>query len=224
MSRNGDLRPGGDGSLPGPDGGDLTTGSSAPAVEGRTLEQAIGVQVRAFRRTLDLTVSDLAGAAGISVGTLSKIENGQISPSLSTLQGLATALNVPITALFSAFEEKRGCSFVRAGQGVIIDRRGTKVGHRYELLGHALGGDMVVEPYLIELSEEAEPYNAFRHEGTELIYMLTGEVLYRHADRLYHLRPGDTLMFDSAAAHGPEQLLVRPMTYLSIIVYRRETA
>ncbi len=204
---------------------DLLTGSGAPSAEHRTLEHAIGAQVRSFRRKLDLTVSDLAGAAGISVGTLSKIENGQISPSLSTLQALSGALNVPITALFSAFEEKRGCSFVRAGQGVAIDRRGTKVGHRYELLGQSLGGgDVVVEPYLIQLSEEAEPYTAFRHEGVELIYMLSGEVVYRHADRLYHLKPGDTLMFDSAAAHGPEQLLVRPMTYLSIIVYRRESA
>ncbi len=50
--------------------------------------------------------------------------------------------------------------------------------------------------------------------------MLTGEVIYRHADRTYHLKPGDSLLFDSAAMHGPETLVVRPMTYLSIIIYR----
>lgn len=201
---------------------EYNTGSSAPAAVAVTLEEALGVQVRSIRRELDLTVSDLAGAAGISVGMLSKIENGQISPSLGTLQSISKALNVPITTLFSAFEERRDCSFVRAHQGVIIERRGTKVGHQYELLGHGLGGDIVVEPYLITLSEEAAPYTGFRHAGVEFIYMLSGEVLYRHADRTYHLRPGDALMFDSGAAHGPEGLLKAPMTYLSIIVYGRD--
>jgi transcriptional regulator with XRE-family HTH domain len=195
------------------------TGSGAPAPPSRTLEEALGVQIRNLRRQLDLTVADLAGAAQISVGMLSKIENGQISPSLGTLQRLAEALNVPITALFSTFEEKRGCSFVRANQGVVIDRRGTKVGHRYELLGHTIGGDLVVEPFLITLSEEAVPYTGFQHAGVELIYMLTGEVVYRHGDRSYHLKPGDSLMFDSNAMHGPEELVARPMTYLSIIMY-----
>ncbi len=202
---------------------DYVTGSNAPAASASTLEHALGVQVRSIRRQLDLTVSDLAGAAGISVGMLSKIENGQISPSLGTLQSIAKALNVPITTLFSAFEERRDCSFVRAHQGVIIERRGTKVGHQYELLGHGLGGDIVVEPYLITLSEEATPYTGFRHAGVEFLYMLSGEVVYRHADRTYHLRPGDSLMFDSGAAHGPEELIVRPMTYLSVIVYARDT-
>lgn len=200
---------------------ELRTGSGAPAAAARTLEQALGQRIRAIRHDLDLTVSDLAGAAAISVGMLSKIENGLISPSLATLQAITGALNVPISSLFSVFEEKRDCSYVPAGQGVHIERRGTKVGHLYELLGHALGGEIAVEPYLITLSEEAVPYTGFRHAGVEFIYMLSGEVIYRHGDRTYHLRPGDSLLFDSAATHGPEELIVRPMTYLSIIIFSR---
>lgn len=200
---------------------ELRTGSGAPSA-GHTLEQALGQRIRAIRRDLDLTVSDLAGSAGISVGMLSKIENGLISPSLSTLQAITGALNVPISSLFASFEEKRDCSYVASGQGLRIDRRGTKVGHIYELLGHALGGDIAVEPYLITLSEEAVPYTGFRHAGVEFIHMLTGEVIYRHGERSYHLRPGDSLLFDSAATHGPEELVVRPMTYLSIIMYGRQ--
>ena len=42
------------------------------------------------------------------------------------------------------------------------------------LLGHGLGGDIVVEPYLITLTEEAAPYTGFRHAGVEFIYMLSG--------------------------------------------------
>lgn len=199
---------------------ELATGSGAPPISERTLERAIGAQIRELRRRFHLSVADLASAATISAGMLSKIENGQISPSLSTLQAVAGALNVPITTLFSTFEEKRDCSFVREGQGVVIERRGTKVGHVYQLLGHALAGELMVEPYLITLKEGAAPYTGFRHDGVEFIYMLSGEVLYRHADETYHLRPGDALLFDSAALHGPEELIVTPMTYLSIIVYR----
>jgi len=200
------------------------TGSSAAAVSDLTLEQAIGAQVRLLRRRVGITVSELAASAGLSGGMLSKIENGQISPSLASLQALATALNVPLTTFFSTFEEKRDCSFVKAGTGVIIERRGTKAGHQYSLLGAAIGGTVVVEPYLITLHKDAAPYPAFQHEGTEFIYMLTGEVVYRHGDQAYHLAPGDALLFDSAAPHGPEKLIVQPMTYLSIITYSREPA
>ena len=201
--------------------GALLTGSGAPKEAIRSLETEIGIEARRLRKDLDLTVAELGNAAGISTGMLSKIENGSISPSLATLDSLAKALNVPISRLFSEREEQRDCSFVKAGQGVRIDRRGTKSGHLYDLLGHSLGGSIGVEPYLITLKTDAVPYTGFRHAGVEYIYMLTGKVRYRHADRLYVLEPGDSLFFDAAARHGPEELIKTPMTYLSIIIYPR---
>jgi transcriptional regulator with XRE-family HTH domain len=195
------------------------TGSGAPRIAERTLEEAIGAQIRLHRKRLDITGGELAAAAGLAAGTLSKIENGQISPSLSTLQSLARALNQPLSSFFTPYEERHDCSFVKAGRGVNIERRGTKAGHHYQLLGHSLGKDIVVEPFLITLSEEARPYTSFQHSGVELIYMLTGKVLYRHADMTYLLEPGDTLFFDAAAPHGPEELTELPMTYLTIIIY-----
>jgi transcriptional regulator with XRE-family HTH domain len=205
------------------DKNDFRTGSNAPP-EPRTLERALGARIRSIRRERDLSVIDLASASNISAGMLSKIENGQISPSLSTLQSLANALTVSLSMLFAATEERRDCSFVRAKQGVIIERRGTKVGHVYQLLGHVLGGDVVFEPFLITLKEEAEAFTGFQHSGIEFIYMLTGEVIYRHGDKNYRLRPGDSILFDSGALHGPETLVKCPMTYLSVIVYPRKQA
>jgi transcriptional regulator with XRE-family HTH domain len=199
---------------------DLRTGSSAPShVSPRTLEAGIGTEVRRLRKSLDLTVSELGLAAGISAGMLSKIENGGISPSLATLDALAKALNVPISRLFAETEERRDCSFVKGGNGVRIERRGTKAGHLYDLLGHSLAGEIGVEPYLITLKRDAVPYTHFRHAGVEFLYMLTGKVRYRHADRSYVMEPGDALFFDAAARHGPEELIEAPMTYLSIIIY-----
>ena len=197
------------------------TGSDAPSHRARSLEQMIGSQIRQQRKRLDLTGQDLANAARISTGMLSKIENGQISASLSTLQAIASALSVPLPAFFAPYEELRDCSYVPAGHGVSIERRGTKAGHRYQLLGRSLSGDVVVEPYLITLTKEAAPYTGFRHAGVEMIYMLTGRVSYRHADKSYPLRPGDTLLFDASASHGPERLIKLPMSYLSIICYSR---
>ena len=129
---------------------------------------------------------------------------------------------MPLTSFFATYEERRDCSYVPSGQGVTIERRGTKSAISTSCWGHSIAGNLVVEPYLITLSGEAEPYPVFQHAGIEFIYMLTGAVTYRHADKLYPLRPGDALMFDFSAPHGPEELTEPPMTYLSIIVYTRD--
>ena len=200
---------------------ELVTGSSAPDPAERPLERALGNQIRTIRRQQDLSISDLAGAAGISNGMLSKLENGAISPSLTTLQAISSVLQVSLSSLFASFEERQDCSFVQAGQGVAIDRRGTKVGHMYHLLGAVLRGDVVVEPYLITLSEDAVAYTGFRHSGVEFLYILEGEVDYRHGSETYHLTPGDSLLFDSSAMHGPEHLSGVVTRYLSVIVYPR---
>ena len=152
----------------------------------------------------------------------SKIEAGSISTSLSTLKALAHALNVPIAELFAEVEDRRDCSVVPAGQGLSIDRRGTQAGHHYELLGHALRGPIVVEPYLITLSRDAGAFSRFRHRGTEFLFMLEGVIRYRHGDNSHRLAPGDAMLFDSAALHGPEDLLELPARFLSVIMYARD--
>ena len=73
----------------------------------RNLEMAIGRSVRAFRRQQGMTVADLAAVTGLSIGMLSKIENGITSPSLTTLQILSHAFSTPITSFFRGYEEKR---------------------------------------------------------------------------------------------------------------------
>lgn len=187
----------------------------------RNLETAIGREVRAFRRAQGMTVADLAQATGLSIGMLSKIENGITSPSLSTLQALAHAFSAPITAFFRGYEEKREVQHVRAGDHLEIARRGTRAGHQYHLLGHigSNASGVVVEPYLITLTGESDVFPAFQHDGIELLYMLEGEVTYRHGDQLFHLCPGDSLFFDADARHGPEVLNKLPARYLSVISY-----
>jgi len=187
----------------------------------KVLEVAIGREVRAFRRNQEITVAELSASTGISIGMLSKIENGNTSPSLTTLQTLANALSVPLTAFFRGFEEERMAVHTKAGEGVEQERAGTRANHQYNLLGHigANASGVIVEPYLITLSDEADIFPAFQHAGIETIYMLEGEVDYRHGDHVYPLKPGDTLFFDADAPHGPEVLRDLPARYLSIISY-----
>jgi transcriptional regulator with XRE-family HTH domain len=189
---------------------------------GRLLEQSIGREVRAFREKLGLTIAELAKGTGISAGMLSKIENGTTSPSLASLQALSRVLHVPVTALFRSFEESHQASFVKAGEGLTIERRGTRAGHQYQLLGHTPHGSLAVEPYLITLTEQSDVFPIFQHAGLEFLYILEGEVSYRHGSKTYRLTPGDSLFFDSAAPHGPDELKVLPIRFLSVICYVRE--
>ena len=202
--------------------GDYQDPHATDAAAERHLEAAIGREVREFRRKLDMTVVELARLSGVSPGMLSKIENGLTSPSLATLQSLSEALHVPVTAFFRKFEEGRAATFVRAGEGLKIERRGTRAGHQYQLLGHTVGSGIAVEPYLITLTEESDVFPVFQHEGIEFIYVLEGRIGYRHGGTTYRLGPGDSLFFDADAPHGPEELEKLPIRFLSIITYPRQ--
>lgn len=195
-------------------------------VREKVLEVAIGREVRAFRKQKEITVAELASMTGLSIGMLSKIENGNTSPSLSTLQTLADALSVPLTSFFRRFEELRMAVHTKAGEGVELEREGTRAGHQYNLLGHigSNSSGVIVEPYLITLSEQSDVFPMFQHGGIETIYMLEGKVDYRHGDEVFSLVPGDTLFFDADAPHGPEVLVDLPARYLSIISYPQSIA
>lgn len=185
------------------------------------LEAAIGKQVRESRHHLSMTVSELSKLTGLSSGMLSKIENGNTSPSLTTLQTLANALSVPLTSFFRKYEERRACVHTQSEHGLEVEGHGTRAGHQYNLLGHIGANDsgVIVEPYLITLNSKSDTFKTFQHSGIETIYMLQGAVEYRHGDSVYELHAGDTLFFDADAPHGPENLIELPAVYLSIISY-----
>ncbi|WP_124086096.1 helix-turn-helix domain-containing protein [Pseudogemmobacter humi] len=187
----------------------------------KVLEVAIGRAVRNFRRQKGMTVADLSKQTGLSIGMVSKIENGITSPSLTTLQTLAHALSVPLTSFFRRYEERREVMHVKSGEAVIMERAGTRAGHQYQLLGHigANASGVIVEPYLITLSETSDTFPTFQHDGIELLYMLEGEVEYRHGDQTFLMQPGDSLFFDADSPHGPEKLNKLPAKFLSVISY-----
>lgn len=191
----------------------------APPVD--RLEAAIGQGVRAFRKAAGFGVVELAKLAGLSSGMLSRIENGTISPSLATLQALARALQVPVTSLFREFEEVRDTTFVRAGEGLRVSRDGPRIGHEYRILGHTTAKRIAIEPYLMSYNDAAEVFPVFQRAGNEFIYILEGELTYRHGKKLYRMSRGDSLLFDAEVPHGPEELIAIPVRYLAVLCYPR---
>ncbi|MDF2973062.1 MAG: putative HTH-type transcriptional regulator, partial [Microvirga sp.] len=158
---------------------------------------------------------------GLSAGMLSKIENGTISPSLATLQALSRALQVPVTALFRDFEEVRDTTFVRAGEGLLVSRDGPRIGHEYRILGHTTSKRVAIEPYLMSFNDPLQVFPVYQRSGSEFIYVLEGELSYRHGSKLFSMAAGDSLLFEADVPHGPEQLSKTPVRYLAVVCYLR---
>lgn len=187
---------------------------------GGTLEAALGFiiaeRVREFRLEQGWTVGQLADRSGLSKGMLSKIENAQASPSLSTLARLSEALSVPVTAFFRGLDEEQDVLYVKAGKGLDIQHRGSQAGHHYQLLGRMRAPHDRLEPVVVNLTTRSDVFPLYQHAGTELIYMLEGRMEYTYGSTGYLLEPGDALQFVGEVAHGPTELVELPIRFLSI--------
>ncbi|MBU3008707.1 helix-turn-helix domain-containing protein [Cobetia amphilecti] len=187
------------------------------------LEQHIARALKQQRVSQGYKISDVSRIAGVSQGMISKVENAQVSTSLDTLNKLCNALSLPISKLFSDYDVNgRGAQHIKAGQGMQVVRTGTEVGHAYQLLSYKQGPKKRYEPFLITMDDASEVFPNFCHAGHEFIYLLSGNLTYRHGDKFYDMGPGDSLAFDAGVPHGPEKLNEVPIQLLSIIHYDDE--
>lgn len=187
------------------------------------LEQYLGMQIRRQRLAQELKIAEVARIAGISQGMLSKIENAQVSTSLDTLSRLCDVLGMPMSKLFSQYDQQgSGALLVKADEGLEVVRRGTEKGHTYHLLNHTRGPKKSFEAYMVSMDDASEEFPTFSHPGTEFLHLLEGELVYRHGNKLYAMQAGDSLTFDAEVPHGPEQLVQVPIRLLSIMNYGRD--
>lgn len=77
--------------------------------------------IRGLRLSRGLTLADLAEASTISRASLSRIENGEVSPTADTLAKLSSALRLPISQLISPLESRFEAFVPRAAQTVYHD-------------------------------------------------------------------------------------------------------
>jgi transcriptional regulator with XRE-family HTH domain len=157
----------------------------------------VGRCLREIRVKQGLSIRSLAEQSGLNVNTLSLIENSKTSPSVSTLQQLASALDVPITAFFEADTPKNNISYQKAGQ-----RPRAAFAHgTLEDLGAGLtlrGG----QPFLVTLEPKANSGTTpIVHTGLELVFCLEGHLAYTIEEQVYPLDPGDSLLFEAYLPH-----------------------
>ena len=125
----------------------------------------------------------LAELCDLSPNTVSLIERGVTSPSVSTLHQLATALRVPITAFFQEPGEKVQVIHSRPGERSFSGSTSVLL----ESLGSGLEGQ-TLEPFLVTLKPGADSGpGAMVHSGHELVYCLQGEVEYEIDGQSYRL-------------------------------------
>lgn len=163
---------------------------------------AVGAALRTLREQRQLSIKALAELSGLAVNTLSLIENGKTSPSVSTLQQLAHTLHVPITAFFEPAPAVSPVVYLPASQR-------TPVAFDQGLLEDLRLGltDCPVEPFLVTLAAGASTRcNAVTHPGYEFVFCLTGQIAYTIQEQVYRLQPGDSLLFEAALPHCWENL------------------
>ncbi|HSG57347.1 MAG TPA: XRE family transcriptional regulator, partial [Paracoccaceae bacterium] len=136
----------------------------------------LGQRVRGLRKDLGLTLEQAARQAGLARSTLSKIENGQMSPTFEALKKLATGLDISVPQLFTppAPGQVTGRRVVtRVGEGA----RHATTTYEHELLAEGPTRKQML-PYRARVrARRMEEFDGWvRHDGEEFLYVLTGVI------------------------------------------------
>jgi transcriptional regulator with XRE-family HTH domain len=179
-------------------------------------ERQIGQNIRELRTSAGLTVTALAASSGLTKSTVSKIETGSISPPISTLVRIASALDVTLARLFTEPETEPNYVLTRAGEGRIITRDGTKFGYSYEGLALSMRHKQI-EPFLLTI-KPGDPAGRFQHGGQEFIFMLEGKMEFTVGNEKLILNPGDSLYFDPTPPHTTRVAGRKAVRFLTVFV------
>lgn len=157
----------------------------------------VGRHLKELRGERGLSLRALAALCDLSPNTISLIERGETSPSVSTLQRLATALGVPITYFFTEPVEKMEVIVTPAGERA-RSGSGSVV---LESIGYGLE-QQACDPFVVTLKPGASSgKRLMMHAGHELVLCLRGELDYEIAGEHHRLKPGDAVLFHASLPH-----------------------
>lgn len=163
----------------------------------------LGSRVRELRKAKGWTLEQAAIQAGLARSTLSKIENGQMSPTYEALKKLAEGLAISVPQLFtppSKAQVNGRLAVTQSGQG----QAHATATYEHELLAGSLRGKQML-PYraTIRAHDIAEFDGWVRHDGEEFLYVLTGVIrLYTEFYAPVELRRGDSAYYDASMGHN----------------------
>jgi transcriptional regulator with XRE-family HTH domain len=188
-----------------------------------SINALVGRTIRELRELKQLTARDLASRAGVSAAMISRIESGQVSPSLSMLEGLSIALEVPMVSLFrDTGSTVADFTHVRRGEGLKSRRLMGQHSHDFAMLGFHRRLDLQFEALMvtIERTETTSPPTYTGH-GCLFVYVIEGAALYRYGTTLIELGEGDSLCLDAELRYGIQAVLTPRLRFLSVQAERR---
>jgi DNA-binding XRE family transcriptional regulator/mannose-6-phosphate isomerase-like protein (cupin superfamily) len=167
------------------------------------IDEQVGRSLKRLRLERGLTVTALAREGDVSPAMISRIETGQVSPSLVTLSSLAEALNVQVMALLASASEAADVHHVRAGHGLPSRRVTASHSHEYQMLGKHGGPGGSFEAARIKIEhQDVGTFPTYQHEGYVFIEIASGSAIYKCGEELFEMHEGDTITFDAKLSHG----------------------
>lgn len=160
-------------------------------------EVMVGRRLRLLRTRRGLSLRGLANRSSLNVNTLSLIENGKCSPSVSTLQQLASAMEIPISSFFELEPIEKRVVFTPANARPEVTFGST----RMQNLGKDLTSSKV-QPFIVTLEPGmGSGDNFIVHTGHEFVYCLDGSLRYQIGQGEYRLETNDSLLFEAHLPH-----------------------
>lgn len=162
----------------------------------------IGDKVRALRSGKNLGLVQLGEHTGLSAAMLSKIERGQLYPTLPTLLRIALVFGVSLEHFF-ATEKPAGVSVVRNEDRLSLPDRPGKAAPSYyfESLDFPVA-DRQMEAFFARFPRGAKPSEPHSHDGLELVFVLTGKLVIDVNGNETKLNEGDAITFDCGVTHS----------------------
>ena len=179
----------------------------------------IGPKIRALRRQKNLGLVQLAGHTGLSPALLSKIERGQLFPTLPTLLRIAMVFGVGLEHFFIEREERPSIAITRKKERLRLpDQPGEKApSYLFESLNFPVT-DGRLNAYYAEFPSASPESQPHQHAGTEFIYVIKGRLIVTVAGEDNRLADGDAMQFDSSFPHSYRREGQGPALALIVIV------
>jgi transcriptional regulator with XRE-family HTH domain len=165
---------------------------------------AIGPKIRAIRLKKKIGLVELGRHTGLSPAMLSKIERGQLFPTLPTLLRIALVFSVGLDYFFAGSREKPVVGVVRRGDRLRFpEKPGARdIAYEFESLDYPAVERRLNGYYVKFLPVSSERQRLHQHTGGEFIYVLGGTLTVQIGGEDYTLQAQDSLYFDSTAPHG----------------------
>jgi transcriptional regulator with XRE-family HTH domain len=174
-------------------GEDQPNGESSPPAR----ERRLGDRLKALRAERGTSLRELADRTDLSASYISSLERSSASPSVASLQKLASGLGTNLLGLLGGQEDGDPRVVVSAGERTRLDLEIPGV-----VIENLSAAESVLEPLLFHVEPGAGSETSYSHRGEEFLYVLRGSFeVTLDETQSFRLEPGDAMTFASHRPH-----------------------